>query len=188
MVGGAGRGISKRLISQVSYLATCGSGVITAIPSLVQAAMDCSGVVVVAGDAPMGYWDMGVSEEVDIQAGGDQTSLFRAFAKRVYPITVTERVPHMMANAFNCATTGRPGPVLVSLPFELQHELVDVDIPAMDKRRPNSKPTAPADDVRKVAEMLLSAERPVIVAGGGAAISGAWDEVAKVAEFLTAQC
>jgi len=165
---------------------TCGPGMATAIPTLVHAAIDCSAVVAVSGDAPMMLWERGASEELDIKAAGDQSMLYRPFAKRVYEVTAAERAGHMIANAFNCATTGRPGVVLVSVPFDLQSELVMTEVPDMARSRPTAKPTAPAEDILRVVEMLLAAKNPVIVAGGGAAISGAWDEVTELAERLDA--
>lgn len=187
MVGGAAAGGYFKATHKPGVACfTCGPGVCTAIPTLIQVALDSSAVVVIAGNAPIRYWGMGASEEIDYAAAGDQATLFRPFMKRVYEVTETTLLPHIMGNAFNEAISGRPGPVLVSVPFDLQSELVAVEIPNMPKRRPSGKPAGDPLEIERAAKLLSKAKQPLIIVGGGVAISGAYSEVASVAEILDA--
>ena len=92
-----------------------------------------------------------------------------------------EDVPAAMAQAVREALTGRPGPVLVSLPEDLLDEVTELE-PA-DAARP-APARATADDIRAVIELLASARRPVILAGAGVLRARTSTELARFAELL----
>ncbi len=86
------------------------------------------------------------------------------------------------------ATSGRPGAVQITLP----HDILDEDIGAFQLYVEEECLTYPAyrtrpdaTAVEKAADLLLEAERPVMIAGGGAVISQAWPEITQLAEALT---
>jgi acetolactate synthase-1/2/3 large subunit len=83
-------------------------------------------------------------------------------------------------------TSGRPGPVLLDLPMDVQAEAADVRIPDPAHREAGGGTRPAADDVERAAAALRDAERPVIVAGGGVILAEAWDEVVALAERLGA--
>ena len=87
--------------------------------------------------------------------------------------------------AFRIAQEGRPGPVLIDLPIDVQKAEVDVDF---DPRRGGplhfEKPEARPDAIRQVIEMILDAERPVLLPGGGTIIADASEELVDLAEYL----
>ena len=87
--------------------------------------------------------------------------------------------------AFRIAQEGRPGPVLIDLPIDVQKAEVEVDF---DPRRGGplhfEKPEPRPDAVRQVVEMILEAERPVLMPGGGAIIADASEELTDLAEYL----
>jgi acetolactate synthase-1/2/3 large subunit len=102
------------------------------------------------------------------------------------PRTVSE-IPQMVTNAFHIATTGRPGPVLIDLPKNVQ---ADIDyVKFTDK--PNirsyklSQPPDPAK-ISQAAELLAKAERPLLLIGGGTILAGASDEIIKMSDLLMA--
>ena len=108
-----------------------------------------------------------VSEDVAHRDAFEETDLVSFFA----PITKWQveihdiaRIPELVQRAVRVATTGRPGPVLVSVPMNLQTEQAE---PAL---QPRFRPAPPAPDpqaLQQAAELLRGAERPVIIAGGG---------------------
>ena len=119
----------------------------------------------------------------------DQVGLFGPITKQVFSIDHVERVPELLSRAFQIATTGRPGPVLVSLPLDmlrLEHSFSQADLRVDDRygRFPATRLRPPPDDVEAAADALLAAERPVILAGGGIMASGASGEVQALAEAL----
>ena len=87
--------------------------------------------------------------------------------------------------AFRVAREGRPGPVLIDLPLDVQKADVDVDF---DPRRggplPFAKPEPNPNAIRQVVEMILEAERPVLMPGGGTIISDAAEQLVELAEYL----
>ena len=87
--------------------------------------------------------------------------------------------------AFRIAQEGRPGPVLIDLPIDVQKAEVEVDF---DPRRGGplhfDKPEPRPDAIRQVVEMILEAERPVLMPGGGAIIADASEELMDLAEYL----
>ena len=119
----------------------------------------------------------------------DQVGLFGPITKQVFSIDHVERVPELLSRAFQIATTGRPGPVLVSLPLDMlrhEHPFGQADLRVDDRygRFPATRLRPPPDDVDAAAAALLAAERPIILAGGGVMASDASDEVQALAETL----
>ena len=119
----------------------------------------------------------------------DQTTLFRPITKQVYSVDHVERIPEFVKRAFQIATTGRPGPVLLSFPMttlRAKHEFAEEDL-EVDTRYagwPAYRPTPPQSEISTALDSILSARRPIILGGGGVMASGAMDEVRELAELL----
>ena len=119
----------------------------------------------------------------------DQVEVFKPITKQVFSVDHTERVPELVARAFQIATTGRPGPVLLSFPIDVlrdQHDFAPSDL-AVDVRYgqfPAHRMTPPVEEVHAAVDILLAAERPIILSGGGTVASGAMPEVQALAELL----
>jgi acetolactate synthase I/II/III large subunit len=117
----------------------------------------------------------------------DQEALFRPVAKWNKVIDRAADIPNLLRRAFREATTGRPGAVHLGLPYDVQKDALDEADVWADPRYgafPAARTAPDPADTRKVAKALTSALRPVCVVGGGAVISGAHDELARVAELL----
>ncbi len=119
----------------------------------------------------------------------DQVAVFKPITKRVFSIDHVARVPELMARAFQIATTGRPGPVLVNLPLDVLRETheftpAELDVDGRYGRFPANRMSPPREDVVAAVELLLAAERPIILAGGGVMASNASAEVQQLAELL----
>ena len=93
--------------------------------------------------------------------------------KRSYSVIRNEKIPFIMHSMFNTMTTGRPGPVHMELPMDLQCEVADVNIHDLDKRLPVGVAFPDPEAIKRAVKLLLDAKRPVIVAGGGAITANA---------------
>jgi acetolactate synthase-1/2/3 large subunit len=118
----------------------------------------------------------------------DHLALFRPVTKWAVRLDRPERVAELTARAFAVATSGRPGPTLVSCPDDvLSRDGAPAGPPRPGARRFPSLRVAPDPSaVREAVAVLGEARRVAIVAGGGVLISGAWDELREVADLLGA--
>ncbi len=94
-----------------------------------------------------------------------------------------DRIPQMMQNAFAMIRNGRPGPVTLEVPIDIFTEEVNPALLDRYKVQGRSRPVASGDDIQKLVDMLLSANKPVILAGQGILYAQAWDELLELAEL-----
>jgi len=93
------------------------------------------------------------------------------------------QLPWIFREAFRIARSGRPGPVLIDLPIDVQKQLIEWDS-SIDSPLPITVPTPSAARVERALDMLLAAERPLILAGGGVVLGEASERLLAVAEKL----
>ncbi len=118
----------------------------------------------------------------------DQVALFRPITKAAFPVNKIERLPEALRHAFRVATSGKMGPVLLDIPRDLMPG-ADLDLDMLPPDTYRSGQTRARGDrnlIEKATNLLLSAKRPVILAGGGVVWSGAADEVTRMAELVGA--
>ena len=160
-----------------------GPGLTNATTGVANAALDSIPMVVIAGDIPSYYYGRHPHQEVNLHQDADQSQIYRPFCKRVYRVDRAADLPRVMERAFHLAQSGRPGPVLVSIPMDFLSADLPLDafqqIPA-DIARPSIDPSA----AEKIVELLANAARPVIYAGGGVISARATGELAAFAEAL----
>ena len=163
-------------------LATNGPGVLNLTYGIGSAFVAHSPVIVLAPSASRDHQYRGSTQEFD------QVALFRPITKAAFPINKIERLPDALRHAFRVATSGKMGPVMIDIPRDL---LPGAEI-ELDLLPPNTyrsgQTRAPGDRnlVEKAANLLLSAQRPVILAGGGVLWSNAGDEVVRMAHMVGA--
>ena len=122
-------------------------------------------------------------EEGQLHEVEDQLDVFRPLTKWNHRVTRVEEIPGAVHEAFRHLKTGRPRPVELEIPPDTLAATGEAEtIPAEDY----PPQAADAGDVERAASILASAERPAIMVGGGARISGAGDEVLALADFLQA--
>lgn len=160
-------------------LVTSGPGATNAITGLFTAYLDSVPMVVLSGQTPT--WNLGLDafQEADI------FGITQPVVKHSYLVKNVNDLPRVMKEAFHLARTGRPGPVLVDLPKNITSAnfVPDFDAPIhLPGYLPVPQPDA--DDIRRAAELLKKAKKPILLAGHGAIISGALEEVAKMVEIL----
>lgn len=93
------------------------------------------------------------------------------------------QIPWIFRKAFQIARSGRPGPVLIDLPIDVARQEIEYD-PAIDAPLPVEQPRASRARLRRAAELLLAAERPMLLAGGGVVLGEAAPELMALAEYL----
>ena len=118
----------------------------------------------------------------------DQVALFAPITKASFPVNKIERLPDALRHAFRVATSGKMGPVLVDIPRDLLPGAeLDLDLsPPETYRTGQTRSRGDRDLIDKAAQVMLAAQRPVIVAGGGVVWSNAGSEVTRMADLLGA--
>ncbi len=163
-------------------LATNGPGVLNLTYGIGSAYVAHSPVVVLAPSASREHQYRDSTQEFD------QVAMFRPITKAAFPINKIERLPDALRHAFRVATSGKMGPVLLDIPRDLLPGAeVELDLLPPDNYR-SGQTRNPGDRnlIQKGANLLLGAERPVILAGGGVQWSNAGDEVGRMADVLGA--
>ncbi|OLF18560.1 thiamine pyrophosphate-binding protein [Actinophytocola xanthii] len=145
-----------------------GPGMTNAVTGVATAALDSVPLVTIAGDIPSYYYGRHPHQEVNLHADADQTSIYRPFVKRAWAVHRVEDLARFTERAFWTATSGRPGAVLLNVPMDLFSRQVSEDsataYPAVGL---SPAPALPPEDARRIAEALVTAERPLIYVGGG---------------------
>lgn len=158
-------------------VATSGPGATNLITGIATAYMDSIPMVAITGQVPTDMIGRDVFQEADI------TGATAPFCKHSYLVKKTEELPRVMKEAFYIASTGRPGPVVVDVPIDVQNGETDFDYPeSIDIRGYKPKYKGHPMQIKKVAEAIKEAKSPVICAGGGIISSGASELLVKLAE------
>lgn len=158
-------------------IVTKGPGILNTVCALCNAMHDSSAVVLMAGAGATQFFDRGGFEEIYYHQYEDTTSVFRPIVKRAWLVVRPEHTLDILARAFKTATTGRPGPVFVQLPWDIQNTEIDFPIPNPSSYKPEGRIRGDSKAIKKAAELLSNASKPLIVVGGGAMTSGAIPEI-----------
>lgn len=159
--------------------ATSGPGATNLLTGIATAYADSAPMVAVTGQVPVGMIGRDAFQESDI------IGMANPVVKYAFQPRSPGEVPESVKKAFFIAETGRPGPVLVDVPKDVQQESASMEFPDEFRIRgyhPWADPDVPS--VERAIEMLLASERPIILAGGGTIISSAFAELQAVAETL----
>ena len=160
-----------------------GGGATYILPALAEANESCIAMLAVTTDIGVSSRGRFVLTELD------QTALFAPVTKWNASIEVAADLPRLVREAFVQMTTGRPGAVHLSLPYDVQKEeleAIEADGEAQYGRYPAKRPAPDGASVATAAQLLSQAKRPVIICGGGVIISGAQHELIALAERIGA--
>jgi acetolactate synthase-1/2/3 large subunit len=159
-------------------MATSGPGATNMVTGLATAMMDSSPIVCITGQVPSSAIGGDAFQETDV------TGVTLPVTKHNYLVTHIEDLAQTIREAFYIARTGRPGPVLIDLPKDVQNAKIEFVYPTDPIDLPGYHPPAKASDEQVEAALTLinSAEKPVILAGHGVPMSGAMKEMLELAE------
>lgn len=161
-----------------------GPGATNLATALATAYVDSSTFIALTGEIQTYLFGMGIFQEIERQNAIDYINAMRHLCKRTYLVCSIKQLPRFLPNAHREATSGRPGPVLIDLPMELQVEKTNAKVPEPPVELGRLYPDP--QSIEGAAKLLLSAETPLILIGGGIVMSDAQNELVKVAEFLGA--
>lgn len=163
-----------------------GPGIMNAITGVANASFDSIPMVVIAGDVPRYYYGKHPHQEVNMHSDASQYEMLKPIVKRAWRIDDPEAFPEILDKAFRLAESGRPGPVLISVPMDVFSEEIDDELFARTFKdsRETIKPGLAPSAAKAIVEKLINAKNPVIHAGGGVLLAGASKELADFVEFL----
>jgi acetolactate synthase-1/2/3 large subunit len=149
-------------------IATSGPGATNFVTCLADAKMDSAPVVAITGQVTTPVIGTDAFQETPI------IEVCRAITKHHYLVTRTEDLPRVMKEAFYIANTGRPGPVIVDVPKDVQNKVMAVDYdPPMNLPGYRPERRANRQELEAILQLLRASRRPIIYAGGGIIAAGA---------------
>ncbi|MBR4040427.1 MAG: biosynthetic-type acetolactate synthase large subunit [Clostridia bacterium] len=179
-------------------IATSGPGATNLVTAIATAYMDSSPVVFVTGNVPQSLMGTDSFQEADI------SGMTMPITKHNYLVTNVDRLAETIREAFYIASTGRPGPVLIDIPKDVQLAETEYEplsgpalIPLLSKKKPLAQlrpegealeqyKTKAEPRLEKASQLIAEAHRPLIYCGGGVTISGAQNELMALAARVDA--
>lgn len=159
-------------------IATSGPGATNLVTGVATAMMDSSPIVCITGQVTRGAIGSDAFQETDV------TGVTLPVTKHNYLVMDVYELPYIIREAFYIARTGRPGPVLIDVPKDVQIERIEFEYPEGPIRLPGYRPPEHAEDsqIEEALKLIMQAERPVILAGHGVMVSGAVNQLRELAE------
>jgi len=156
---------------------TSGPGATNLITGIATAYLDSIPLIAITGQVPTNQLGKDVFQEVDT------TGMCAPFVKHSYLVKDAADIPRIMREAFHIASTGRPGPVLIDVPSDIQNQEFEYSDPGEVNIR-GYKPNITGNDkqIKKIAREIATAKKPIIVAGGGVVLSEAEDLLVEFAK------
>ena len=162
-------------------VSTSGPGATNLVTGIATAYMDSVPIVALTGQVPTSMIGNDAFQEADI------TGITQPNTKHNYLVQDAKELPRIIKEAFHIASTGRPGPVLIDLPKDVQNTEIDFYYPEKVEMR-GYKPTYKGNiqQIKRAAEEILNSSMPIIFAGGGVIISNSSCELVELAETINA--
>jgi acetolactate synthase-1/2/3 large subunit len=174
--GFAAQGYARSTGKPGVCMATSGPGATNLVTAIADAKLDSIPMIAITGQVPTGVIGTDAFQETPI------VEVCRGITKHHFLVTDVADLPRVMKEAFHIATTGRPGPVLVDLPKDVQLDGREVNwddpmnLPGYRSEPPQARP----EQIKQVAAAIRRAKRPMIYAGGGIIASEASEELREL--------
>lgn len=163
-----------------------GPGATNTLTGIATAFADSLPQLVITGGVHTYMMGRGVLQELDRPHSDNFPRMAEPVVKRWFNPSHVEQIPNMMEQAFNAMFEGRKGPVLLNVPQDIQAESARVTLGDGKKRRTAARLFGDPEYIDRAVDLLLSAKRPVLLAGGGVIQAEATEELKAIAEFLGA--
>ena len=175
--GHSASGYARMTNKPAVCIATSGPGATNLLTAIATAYADSIPLICITGQVSTDQIGCDVFQEVDI------TGAAEPFVKYSYLIKNASELPRIFKEAFHIAGSGRKGPVLIDVPVDVQQTFINFSYPQSVELR-SYKPTVKGNalQIKRVAEALMTSERPLICAGGGVFSSDAQHELVALAE------
>src|SRR4030042_2689727 len=140
---------------------TAGPGVTDTVTAVANAFQAPSPMILIGGRSPLAQWEMGALQEID------QVEFLKPITRWARAVLETKRIPEYLSIAFRHACAPKPGPVFLEIPMDvLNGSVEEKEAVYPTKYRTEARPQGDPDLVKEAAELLLGAQRPVVIAGG----------------------
>jgi acetolactate synthase-1/2/3 large subunit len=164
-------------------LVTSGPGVTNAVTGIATAYMDSIPLVVISGQVPTGFIGEDAFQEVDA------VGITRPCVKHNFLVKDAKDIASTLKKAFYLAKSGRPGPVLVDIPKDVSNQKAEYSYPAtVSIRSYHPEQHGDVGQIKRAAQLLIEAKRPMIYAGGGVVLSDASKQLTELVRLLGAPC
>lgn len=159
-------------------IATSGPGATNLVTGLATAMMDSIPVVAITGQVALPFIGTDAFQETDV------TGVTIPVTKHNYLVSDIHELAYVMKEAFHIARSGRPGPVLVDVPKDIQNQMIEFVYPEDEIVLPGYRPPVlgEEEEILSARDLIHEAKRPVILAGHGVIMSGAMNELRELAE------
>jgi acetolactate synthase-1/2/3 large subunit len=180
----AADGYARAKRTTAVVLSHLGPGLTNASTGVANAALDSIPLVVIAGDVPSHYYGKHPHQEINLHSDASQSEIYRPFCKRVWRVERPDLFPEIIEKAFQLAESGRPGPVLVSVPMDIFS--MEVDVALFERLKLHTKklhkPSIDDETAMQIIQTLVAAKNPLLYVGGGIVLA---DATAELNEFVT---
>lgn len=170
----------------MAVFTSIGPGAINTAIGVATCFVDSTPVIVFTGDTHTYMFGKGVLQEIERRHDSNFSAIMEPITKRYWQVTNVAQLPSILKRAYATMMRGRKGPVVISLPMDVQAESIDVDPdtlipdPIWDSLPPDPK------GIEAAIGLMKTAKRPMILAGGGVLYGNATEPLLKVAELWSA--
>jgi acetolactate synthase-1/2/3 large subunit len=156
-----------------------GPGSTNIVPAVASAFFDSSALLVLAGGGATQWYDRGGIEEFYRYGPEEWPTMLKSITKKSFSVNRPDTALEMIMRAYKTAVSGRPGPVVVQVPFDIQHTDIELrEIPSLVDWTTVSPPSSDISAIEAAARLISSAQRPLISVSSGIHNARAWSELA----------
>lgn len=167
----------------LAVFTSIGPGAINTAVGLATAYVDSSAVFEICGDTHVHMKGVGVLQEIEQYQDSNFIRIMEPITKRAWRAESVGQLARLMQRSFNQMLTGRTGPVMISLPMNVQSDSVDVELPEPAMHRPLAKPAGSKTQISQAVKLMKAARRPVILAGGAVLRANVEEKLVHLAEL-----
>jgi acetolactate synthase I/II/III large subunit len=170
----------------IAAFTSIGPGATNTVIGVATAYVDSQALLLLTGSPHTYMRGHTVLQEIERVQWANFPRVLEPITKQTWQPSRVEQLPFVLQRAWSQMVTGRPGPVHLDLPMDVQADSADVEVPGPEVFLPTGRPRPDAQATARAARRLREAQRPVIVAGGGVILADAAPDLVALAEHLGA--